>query len=608
MLESENLLEAPQKKETALGDFAQAFGHTLVETPINGVSQLINKTVGSRLPQLDLIGQPKEQGLATAAGTITAGALDYYLLSKVANNAMGNLGGTGMSGSMLRAGIVGGVYTGVFLPSDPGSPSFFRDRLSNAAVGAATFATMAAGAEALNKSGFFAVPEVRSLGGSITVGALSGLSGGVAHAEANALFKNGSLLPRGADLLKDSTSYAAFGAAFGALDFGYNQTIGAPKVTEVSSMAKTSAGDDTNATVRVFQNQKGDVVKIQSEVPAQNSSITRIGLSSTKMGDGSWSTQAREILGGNSYSNYDGSIIVPTVKNVEIGPSGAVKISTTDGDIRTFNPNGQYQRSNPEAEAQQVARDLQLQKADQELRDRLRDYVDGNGIRNITMEYPSADGKPIQGITKAALKGNEVESISFNPHNSASSDYVAMKRLGSNSWSVQTEAADGTPLEYRYDGDIKPLISSSGKVEGFQVSRANGQSGDSSSGNSTLATIDKTPESVTSTLKAVMDNSKLQGFNPNWRYIRMDGDGNLFIKPGDGTINGNKGTMTEVPIKPGDNVSVTFDIGDRVQHLKDFPITWTKTLDDTLLFNGIPLKPNTAVGLDVISRDAPATY
>jgi hypothetical protein len=139
-----------------------------------------------------------------------------------------NLGGSHVAGAALRMGIVGAVYEGVLTPSNAKSDHFFTDRMTSALVGGTTFASMGAAAYKLNSLGLFARPASRSLIGSMGFGALSALPAGVAHAEANALFKEDHLLPSAANLFGDIASFAAFGAAYGAIGYGYGRYVEHP--------------------------------------------------------------------------------------------------------------------------------------------------------------------------------------------------------------------------------------------------------------------------------------------------------------------------------------------------------------------------------------------
>ena len=599
MLEKSELVKV-EAKQSQVVDFVQAFGHTMIESPVNGLTQVVNHAAGTHLPEMNLIGRPEHNSIGTAAGNIAGAAVDYYVLSRVGNAALGNLGGNGIAGSALRSGLIGGVYAGLLTPSDASSSTFFKDRLQNSAIGATTFAAMSGASGLLNQSRMFAVPEIRSLAGSMTVGGLSGVAGGSAHAESTALCKDGSLLPSTQQLLSDSVSYAAFGAAFGAMDYGYYKYVSPPRVSEINATTQVKGNREFEAKVKVTQNAQGEVIKLEAAVPSREfPSTSQVGWKASKMGDGSWSNRGYEILQGSWLKDYDGSVLLPKIIAVQMDKNGSLMIKSEDGDIRTFGADGKYTRSNPETEAAEAQRQARYAEEAKQAHEKSLDRVDRDGIRRITTELKVAEGKPEIGSTMVSMKDNQVQSVNFNPKNNRLfADYTEMRRVDGDTWSVFVKDTNGSPLEYRWKGEVKPITGENGKVTGFQLKSQAGAE----------TSLNSSPESLSITQASLMNAAQLKGFAPNWRYIRMDNDGNVFVKTGAGIVNGAAGTMQEVPVKPGDAVTVTFDIGDRGPYMKDFPIQWTKSLDGTLLFNNHPLKPNSAVGLDILTEGAYAPY
>ncbi|MBX9771279.1 MAG: hypothetical protein K2X29_07900, partial [Candidatus Obscuribacterales bacterium] len=94
-------------------DFLQALVHTSLESPLNGLGQVVGKISGAQLPKLEIVGPVEKPSLGAMLGTVSGIVVDYYLLSKLAQGTLGNFGGTGAAGESLRAGIVGGVFTGL---------------------------------------------------------------------------------------------------------------------------------------------------------------------------------------------------------------------------------------------------------------------------------------------------------------------------------------------------------------------------------------------------------------------------------------------------------------------------------------------------------------
>jgi hypothetical protein len=218
------LEKAVERVKSEIEDFGKSLFHTAVENPYNGISQIGSKVSGYTLPELNITGAPDSgKSYGAMVGAAAGMALDYYILSRLAGPVLGNLGGSGAAGVALRAGLVGSFYTGVLQPSDLASDSFLRDRLANGVVGGITFASLASSAYGLNKSTLFAPLESRSLGGYLTLGALSGASAGAAHAESYALFKEGNLLPSANNFVSDVGMYALIGASAGGFDWAYTR-------------------------------------------------------------------------------------------------------------------------------------------------------------------------------------------------------------------------------------------------------------------------------------------------------------------------------------------------------------------------------------------------
>ena len=557
-------------------DFGQALFHSAIENPINGITQIINHSTGVNIPELEIAGAVKEPSAGAMAGTIAGGVLDYYVLSRVAGPVLGNVGGSGMTGVALRAGIVGGVFTGILAPSDKDSEHFFKDRLTNGMVGAATFAGMAAGGEYLNRGGYFAAPEVRSLSGSMTFGALSGAAGGIAQAEAEALFKKGQALPDIGDLASSTFNMAAFGAAFGALNYGYNKTFSPLRVTELQSEIKNpNGGPADKVNLKLYENANGEVLRLRAELPSLNDS-RHIGWESTKLTNGNWSDLAKYVENGKWTSSYD-SILVPKLTNITRAADGTVKIATTDGQTRVFTPDGEYQRvpTNPPKEAPKVDPSYQ-------------EHTGPKGDRTLYLRSEGGQGKTTGSASLEADGSIKSISAGSGPGGEAN---VFMQRVDGNTWKVSVgKTPDGkiAPSEYIWKGDVKAVLSNTNnQVTNFEFKPESGSG----------FTLPRTLEGLADTQKAILSNASFQGFESRFRYLRTDAQGNFFIRSGNSTINGTEGTMNEIPIKPGDAIKVKFDVGDRYPEWETHNIDWTKSLDGKLQVNGVQVKPNSIYDL-----------
>lgn len=313
-------------------DFGRSVVHASVENPVNGVRQVVNQTGLVKLPEFDIVKDAKPS-LASTAGDITGSVATFALLSAGGNRLMGNLGGKGLGGSMIRAGITGAVFDGLLKPSDENSKSFVKDRVSSAFVGASTFAGMAASAYGLDKIGIFAVPEARSLSGSIAYGAISGVGGGLAHAQANAMFKDGHLFAKPQEYGNDTLSFAAFGGAFGALGYGTEKvmsTLG-NRVVDVKS---------DNGSVRLKLDRNGEVAQVETITPAKYTYDSEIKVVNTRMTDGHWVSSSAGRFG------HDGPFFMGAtsydLSQVNRLPNGEVRVLSTEGDMRSFKPNGEF--------------------------------------------------------------------------------------------------------------------------------------------------------------------------------------------------------------------------------------------------------------------------
>src|ERR1700709_865703 len=104
----EKFLAGANAALSEVAGFAGGAFHSALENPYNGLVQIANKTTGANMPEMHLVDD-KQNGVGFMAGNVLGMAADFFVLNKVGGRVMGNLGGTGLGGSMLRAGLVGGV-------------------------------------------------------------------------------------------------------------------------------------------------------------------------------------------------------------------------------------------------------------------------------------------------------------------------------------------------------------------------------------------------------------------------------------------------------------------------------------------------------------------
>ncbi|MFN8552205.1 MAG: hypothetical protein U0103_12005 [Candidatus Obscuribacterales bacterium] len=73
-------------------DFAQAAAHTFIQTPIDGITQLYNKTTNHNLKPVEIISAPKENNNWTLAGDTVATVGQFVIASKGLRAGCSSLG------------------------------------------------------------------------------------------------------------------------------------------------------------------------------------------------------------------------------------------------------------------------------------------------------------------------------------------------------------------------------------------------------------------------------------------------------------------------------------------------------------------------------------
>lgn len=214
---SQKLLENP---------FVNAAAHTLVQTPVDAIAQVVDKTTGSNvLPGLRLIPEARKADFGSSdwvqqqvGGAI--GALPYLLVlhqtsraalsntmlsadTRLMLNAGVKLGSTGMKElaklELASAGITGATYGGLLTPLRPEetltTSGFLGAKLRNAAVGGGTFMTLSASmlgskylAEGMNPGLMKTI-----LKSNVGAGVLSGLPAGFVNAQSDSLLRGNGL-------------------------------------------------------------------------------------------------------------------------------------------------------------------------------------------------------------------------------------------------------------------------------------------------------------------------------------------------------------------------------------------------------------------------------
>lgn len=213
--------------------FAHSAAYTLVQSPINALSQLVDQVADtSVLPAVQFIEAPEtvEFSLSNPAwyvqqfGNATAMAAHLYMLNK----AMGGKSlAAGREVSMsartaaeltAKSAGVGALYSGVFTPV-ASDGNFWQNRAINSLAGAVTFASMSASAIGTKTLGQSLTPVSRVAGNAlkndVVAGTISGVPAGIVSADAHSLL-SGRGFASGKERFESAYGFAVIGAGLSA--------------------------------------------------------------------------------------------------------------------------------------------------------------------------------------------------------------------------------------------------------------------------------------------------------------------------------------------------------------------------------------------------------
>lgn len=207
-------------ESTIAGNALRSFAYSLIQSPLNGVTQLIDRATGSDLQAKVQIIDPVKVGdfgsvnwhaqqVGSAAGMVPWFIGLHKVMGRVGANAAlaGETAATRTLGQELKTSLlVGGAYGGFLTPTSYDSSSnIVIDRLKSAATGAATFATLTASARGLHALGM----ESR-----VGVGMLSGAPAGIVHAQSKSLLNDGTFASIGSSF-QDAYAFGVVGGLLG---------------------------------------------------------------------------------------------------------------------------------------------------------------------------------------------------------------------------------------------------------------------------------------------------------------------------------------------------------------------------------------------------------
>lgn len=213
-----------------------AIAKSAIEDPINSVGQIVNRTANKYLvPEVHLTySQPEPefntpawyaQHFGAALGMIPA----FLLVRKGVRLAR-----PGLAGGIAESAITGAAYEGLLRPVQDDQP-FLKTRLTNSAIGAATFGSMEVAGSKMSGLGRTTLMEtlpakLRRPIVESTAATASGAIGGVVNAEASSLINQGRLAT-GKEVWRSAYSFAIVGAGLAAVDGAANR-IGRPALIE----------------------------------------------------------------------------------------------------------------------------------------------------------------------------------------------------------------------------------------------------------------------------------------------------------------------------------------------------------------------------------------
>ncbi len=256
-MEQDFVIKDNQPKDSGFGaivsDFGQSLFHSAIESPVNGVTQLINDVTGTNMclsgdrrtniKPLTIVGAPSAptstaDSYAEKIGGAIGMVVPYFLISKGVGKVVGGLADTSLAKSLsmtpflesfvARAGLSGAVYGGIFNPVARDEKNHSWARLRNAAVDGATFATLTGTSEALAKLGIFK-PTTSALSDTVkAIGTtvIAGVPAGVVSAEGQSLLGQGRF-STGSELKQSAIDFVTIGGALATLTHGVSATQGA---------------------------------------------------------------------------------------------------------------------------------------------------------------------------------------------------------------------------------------------------------------------------------------------------------------------------------------------------------------------------------------------
>lgn len=265
------LLDEVETDLKAAGHQVQLFGEGVltgaVLNPINGVEQIINNVAGTHLPPLELTNQEEvNHSIAGKIGIVGGTILDFVLTDGAAGAVMGV-----EAGSMASLAVAGAVQGGILTPSDSSKTggAFFLDRVENAAIDAATFATMGGIAGKLGSAYEPGAALTTRMFESAAINGIGGAAGGIVNAEGTTLLKEGRFATK-EELESAAWQGGAMGAGFGAGTVALEAAVGVAR-------GPVKPGDDIRARLNRGYNNPDQVAgQIDIKTPVSQEFLNNV--------------------------------------------------------------------------------------------------------------------------------------------------------------------------------------------------------------------------------------------------------------------------------------------------------------------------------------------
>jgi len=273
-LSKDELLKKSENENTRLlTELGSSFSFQALQTPIDGLEQLVRKISGRPiLPKLKICSEPEEavfgsknwqaQQIGSALGTtvpflLIRGTLRLAGISELAQKHKLNTSTRDLIETTTSAAIMGAV----FRKSTEDDAHFWESRLKNGSVDALSFSTLCASNRLLSSLSR-KLPNENSIVLRLANGIISGGAAGAVAAESTALLHAGKLA-RHEELAKSVYSFAFIGGTLTAVDAGFHPRNIAGRSLEFSDrflLAKLKT-EENQQLFRTFE-ERADAIGI----------------------------------------------------------------------------------------------------------------------------------------------------------------------------------------------------------------------------------------------------------------------------------------------------------------------------------------------------------